>query len=171
MNTCVLILKIFLLCFLLLASFVTMNGQGLDRYVIASAGSTAASADDMQIDYTIGEPVVAPVANAGLLLTQGFQQPFSYVLGSNAVFLFPAIYPNPTQGNTILHFALPAEGSLQVVVHNAIGQHVLNATVHYARGESQYLIKTAPLLPGTYFVTVSLEGYGTVSKKLLKLDK
>jgi hypothetical protein len=166
-----LIVKIFLLCFLLLASFVTMNAQGLDRYVIAVAGSTAAAADGVQIDYTIGEPVVAPVANAGLLLTQGFQQPFSYVLGSTSVFPFLAIYPNPTQGNTILHFALPAEGSLQVVVYNAIGQRVLNAAVHYARGESQYLLKTAPLLPGTYFVTVRMEGYGTVSKKLLKLDK
>jgi hypothetical protein len=169
-HTCVLILKICLLCFLLLASFLTMNAQGLDRHVIASGGSTA-TAGGVQIDYTIGEPVVAPVSGSGLLLTQGFQQPFSYVLGSNSVFPFLALYPNPTQGNTILHFALPAEGSLQVVVYNAIGQRVLNATVHYASGESQYLIKTAPLLPGTYFVTVSLQGYGTVSKKLLKVDK
>ncbi|MBS1564576.1 MAG: T9SS type A sorting domain-containing protein [Bacteroidetes bacterium] len=171
MNNSLLIVKILLTCFLLLASLVTMRAQSLDRQVFASAGNTALTTSGLQIDYTIGEPVIAPLSNAGLLLTQGFQQPFSYVLSGNSVFPFLAIYPNPTQGNTILHFRLPAEGTLKVVVHNAIGQRMLTAAVHYASGESQYLLQTASLLPGTYFVTVSLDGFGVVSKKLLKLDR
>ena len=165
-----LILKIILLCFLLVASVLTMRAQSLERQVAAAGGNTA-TASGIQIDYTIGEPVITPISGAGLLLTQGFQQPFSYTLPPGAVFPFLAIYPNPTQGNTILHFALPAEGSLLVVVHNAIGQRVLNEIVHYGSGETQYILKTAQFVPGVYFVTVRLEGFGIVSKKLIKVDK
>jgi hypothetical protein len=165
-----LVLKIILLCFLLLASVLTMRAQSMERQVVAAGGNTAIAAG-IQIDFTIGEPVITPISGSGLLLTQGFQQPFSYTLQSGAVFPFLALYPNPTQGNTILHFALPAEGSLLVMVHNAIGQRVLNETVHYGSGETQYIVKTAPFVPGTYFVTIRLEGFGVVSKKLIKVDK
>ena len=166
-----LILKLALLCFLLLASFLTMNAQSAERQVVAAGGNTVLTGNGLQIDYTIGEPVIAPVTGSGLLLTEGFQQPFTYVLRSDAVFPFLALYPNPTQGNTILHFALPAEGTLLVMVHNAIGQRVLTESVHYASGETQYIIKTARLVPGTYFVTVRMDGLGVVSKKLIKIDR
>jgi hypothetical protein len=81
---------------------------------------------------------------------------------------FFALYPNPTPGNTILHFSLPEEGSLRVVVYDAIGQRVLNQTVHYGSGETQYILPTARLLPGIYFVTVKMDGFGGVSKRLVR---
>ncbi|MBS1604526.1 MAG: T9SS type A sorting domain-containing protein [Bacteroidetes bacterium] len=164
-------IQIQLVFVLLTAPFIRLNAQTIERQVFAAGGGTALAGGGIQIDYTIGEAVVAPLSSSGLLLTQGFQQPFTYVLGSNSIFPFLALYPNPTQGNTILHFALPSEGTLEVQVFNAIGQPVLRAMMHYASGESQYLLKTERLLPGTYFVMVSLQGYGTVSKQLLKLDK
>lgn len=166
-----LIMKLLLVFFLFTAPFYSLYAQTIQRQVCATGGGTALAGGGVQIDYTIGEPVVAPLAGSSLLLTQGFQQPFSYVLGSNSIFPFLALYPNPTQSNTILHFALPSEGTLEILVYNAIGQRVLKTMVHYASGESQYLLQTDRLVPGTYFVNVTLEGYGTVSKKLLKLDK
>ncbi len=165
-----LIMKILSVFLFLAAPIISLHAQSSERQVFATGGGNALAGGGVHIDYTIGEPVVAPIGGSGLLLTQGFQQPFILVLGSNATLPFFALYPNPTQGNTILHFALPSEGTLEVVVHNAIGQRVLQAMVHYASGESQYLLRTDQLLPGTYFVTVSLQGYGTVSKKLLKLN-
>lgn len=164
-------MKILPVFFLSMASFTGLNAQTMERQVAATGGGTASAGNGIQIDYTIGESVIAPLSGAGLLLTQGFQQPFTYVLGANSIFPFLAMYPNPTQGNTILHFSLPAEGTLEVLVYNAIGQRVLQATMHYGSGESQYLLQTERLLAGTYFVTVNLVGYGMVSKKLLKLDK
>ena len=157
--------------FFLMAPFIGLEAQTIERQVFPAGGGTALAGSGIQIDYTIGESVVAPVEGSGLLLTQGFQQPFVYVLGAKSVFPFLALYPNPTQGNTIVHFALPSECNLEVAVYNAIGQRVLTAVMHYPSGESEYLLKTEWLVPGTYFVTVTLDGYGTVSKKLLKLDK
>jgi hypothetical protein len=165
------ILKIILLCFLLLASIViTLNAQVLERQVFASAGSTAQAAG-IQIDYTVGEPVVTPLTGSGLLLTQGFQQPFTFVLPSNAVIPFFAMYPNPTKANAILHFALPAAGNLKIVVYNAIGQRVLTDNIHFPAGETQHILKTSLLIPGTYFVDIILDGYGTSTKKLLKVSQ
>lgn len=164
------ILRVLLLCTLLLAAMITMNGQSLDRHITAAAGNTG-TLQGIQIDFTIGECMTIPVGNNNILLTQGFQQPFTYVLRADAIFPFIRMYPNPTQGNTILHFALPAPGNLQVTVYSAIGHRLLYETIHYASGETQYIIKTAALLPGTYMVNVQLEGYGTVNKKLIRVER
>jgi hypothetical protein len=162
-------IKIACLCLLLVLSSVRLLAQSLDRQVAAAAGSTALAAG-IQIDYTIGEPVIAPLTGSGLLLTEGFQQPFTFVLPANAVIPFFAMYPNPTPANTILHFALPAAGNLLVVVYNAIGQRVMMNSLHFPAGETQYILKTALLIPGTYFVKIVLDGYGTSTKKLIKVS-
>ena len=161
-------MRILLLLMILMTG--RLQAQTLERQVAATAGNSV-KLPALQIDFTVGEPVVLPVTGSGILLTQGFQQPFVFVLKSNEVFPFLHIYPNPTYGNTIAHFALPASGNLTITVHNTAGQLILAEKATYAQGETQYVIKTANLIAGIYFLTVNLEGYGTVTKKLIRINK
>lgn len=49
------------------------------QQVIASAGGTFEN-QDISISFTIGEPVIETFTNGNIILTQGFQQPYSFYL-------------------------------------------------------------------------------------------
>lgn len=59
--------------FLLFVAGIAINAQSIDRYVIASAGSSATLGVEY-IDWTIGESVIETLNNNDLILSQGFHQ-------------------------------------------------------------------------------------------------
>ncbi len=68
--------KITALCFLFAGSlfYMTVSAQSISRNVIASAGGTLTSAAG-QINYNIGEMMIASLSAGSNMITQGFEQP------------------------------------------------------------------------------------------------
>ncbi|MBL7944293.1 MAG: hypothetical protein JNM00_16125 [Flavobacteriales bacterium] len=63
--------------FFFLFSFLSLTfyGQSIERSVISSFGLSYSGAT-LQADCTVGETVTATGSGGGLIITQGFQQPF-----------------------------------------------------------------------------------------------
>jgi hypothetical protein len=71
--------------------------QSIDRQVFGASG-TQAIQGNLALDYTVGEAVIHPLSNHGILLTQGFHQP----LLDSVVQIIPIsgdlklrLFPNP----------------------------------------------------------------------------
>lgn len=81
-----------------------LPAQLQDRYVLASTGavhdSTNVGGFSLNLDWTLGEVAVATGFGGTIVLTQGFQQPYSVVTGLEEpapLTLSYEIYPNPTR--------------------------------------------------------------------------
>ena len=69
----------YILIFLLSISItISSQAQTISRYVIPTTGGEYNS-NQLQVSYTIGEPITKTVSNGNIILTQGFQQPDSMV--------------------------------------------------------------------------------------------
>lgn len=149
--------------------FFTGYGQTLERQVVASAGISVTS--PLQIDYTIGEIAVTSTNVNSIVLTQGFQQPYFVVIPGNNVFPYLIIYPNPTRGNAMARFILPAPASLTVSMYNIAGQLIAKENVNYAGGEMQYIIKSGRFVAGSYFIQFAMDdGSAVIAKQLVRLE-
>ncbi|MBL7943659.1 MAG: hypothetical protein JNM00_12880 [Flavobacteriales bacterium] len=60
-------------CFALIGTFI--HAQSIERSVISSYGFSYSGAS-LQADCTVGETITATGSGGGLIITQGFQQPF-----------------------------------------------------------------------------------------------
>lgn len=155
---------------IILVLFTTaVMAQSSDRTVISSTGNSVV-VNGMQIDYTVGEAVIAPIDNGGWLLTQGFHQPRVVSLPSGIFFPYLIMYPNPTAGNTYIEFSLEAPARLQVVVTNVAGQLIYSEMISYTSGQMQYVLRSMTFVSGVYMVTISnLLDNATITKKLIRV--
>lgn len=118
-------MKNLLILLTLIASTSLMAQVQLERQVVASGGQSASSAN-LQLDYTIGEAVVATHSSANLILTQGFQQPTQKPVGI-AVPEWNAdikAFPNPTADAVILEVSSSDRLDLLVEVFDIQGRQV-----------------------------------------------
>jgi Secretion system C-terminal sorting domain len=154
--------------FLLLIAPFGADAQTIERQVIAAAGTSVST--PLQIDYTIGEIAILPLVFNKTVVTQGFQQPNFVVIPGNNVFPYLIIYPNPTPGNTVARFVLPAPASITVSIYNAIGQLVSKEKINYPGGEMQYIIKSGTFKNGLYLIQFTMNEGPSATKQLIRLD-
>ena len=148
---------------------LAIHGQSIERQVIASGGTSVIS--PLRLDYTIGEMATQTVSISDKVFTQGFQQPLYAVIPANKVFPYLVIYPNPTTDNAIARFVLPAPSSLTISIYDVLGQLIISDIVSYTNGEMQYIIKTASMRPGAYFVRFMMNnGSATAIAPLIKME-
>src|SRR6056297_2383004 len=90
-----------LLFFLFVCGFAT--AQNVQNDVVASGGGHA-TAGNLDMEYTIGEPVVETVGDATLIVTQGFHQPglMETSIENNSLNVEVGVFPNPTQSTLIV---------------------------------------------------------------------
>jgi hypothetical protein len=144
------------------------DAQSLERRVIASGGTSVTT--PLHLDYTIGETAVIPLTSSGIVVTQGFHQPFSIIPGDN-IFPYLIIFPNPTAGDAEARFILSIPAKLTISIYNAVGQLMGSEIINYTTGEMQYIIKSRKLTPGVYIVQFAMnDGSGRISKQLVKLE-
>lgn len=99
-------------CIIILSSALigsmALSAQEVERSVVSTAGGSV-SVGAVRMDQTIGEPAVTTVLNAGVLLSQGFEQaePLRLRLGLRALLQGPY---DPNTGR--MHDALRAAGVL-----------------------------------------------------------
>ena len=68
-----------ILLFAIAISFTAFSFQASAQQVIATAGGYY-EGENISLSYTVGEPVIETYTNGNVILTQGFQQPYSFYL-------------------------------------------------------------------------------------------
>lgn len=159
--------KVFLLSLIFFLCLFKSYGQAtLTRSVVASTGSSAQVAATL-VQFTVGEVATLTLQSAGIVLTQGFQQP--EIIASN--FIPNAVgnmrvYPNPAVGKTKVDFDLLTDGKVVINLVNNAGQIVHSSSVTSLAGKIEYVIPLNGLASGVYHVVLYVN-YRTFSEKLI----
>jgi hypothetical protein len=159
--------KVFLLSLIFLLCLFKSYGQTtLTRSVVASTGGSAQVGTTL-VQFTVGEVATLTLQSAGVMLTQGFQQP--EIIASNFV---PnavgnmRVYPNPAIGKTKVDFDLLTDGKVVINLVNNAGQIVHSSSVTSLAGKIEYVIPLNGLASGVYHVVLYVN-YRTFSEKLI----
>lgn len=144
----------------MLALTYTALGQSLERQVIGATGQSAGNAN-LQIDYTVGEAVVTTLESNDLVLTQGFHQSSTTIVG---IADGPVInwsvnhYPNPTSHTLYLNIEGEFTSDLRLQVVNVSGQQVYMAEIQKDWDNIQHAIPVERWAAGQYFLSIYAEG-------------
>jgi hypothetical protein len=129
----------------------------LNRQVVASNGGSGV-VNNIRIQYTIGESVIAPVTDGRLLLTQGFQQPEELPAlppGANPVKNY-IIFPNPAVTNTKVQFDLLRGASVTIQVLNTAGQTLYHQFLDMGPGKTTVVLPVNHFAAGIYTVVLKV---------------
>jgi len=117
------------ICLTLLISAFSINGQTIEREVIASAGDNFVS-PTFTLSWTLGEPVTETISNDYMILTQGFQQGELYkvtAVKEPLAELFDInVYPNPTPDVLNISIRSHQDEILSVQLYSLTGEKVLS---------------------------------------------
>lgn len=141
----------------------------LNRQVVASSGGSG-TIQNIQIQYTVGEPVITPITDGKLLLTQGFQQPeISPRLppGVSPVKSY-VLFPNPAVSVTKIQFDLLANASVGIELINTAGQTIYRQQSELALGRNTVVIPVNHLAAGIYTLMFNVNGYITFEKLIVQ---
>jgi len=87
--------------------------------------------------------------------------PVTYELSQN--------YPNPFNPTTMIRFAIPQEGMVNVKVFNTLGQEVATLVNEYrTAGNYEVDFNASSLTSGVYFYTITSNNF-TLTKKMMLL--
>ena len=104
-----------------------IEAQNLSPTVVNSAGGVISNSSN-SLEWSLGELAVSTLTSTNNLLTQGFLQPTTTIVGTEAPFeesRFSA-FPNPVSDWLILQTDIPDIETVQV--HDVLGRLVLQST-------------------------------------------
>ncbi len=122
------------------------NAQSLERQVIGSTGGSFSGA--VQVDWTVGETVIATATAGSVILTQGFQQPPAVPNAVKNINVNSNVtaYPNPSGSLVNVEWKNTAfTGSL--ALYDATGRMVWNSSLSKI---SATQIDLSTFAPGVY---------------------
>lgn len=140
---------------------IGLNGQTIDRYIIASSGDEM-SAGQYSIEWTLGEPVTATLQNSSMVLNQGFHQVLSVTTSvpeSDNPEL--SVYPNPTKDR--IQFDLPQNLSEVDISIRSIDGRLIRKKASLT---SESSLDVSDLASGTYIISVFNSNDQTVEKRV-----
>ena len=99
---------------------------------VVGSGGISASADNVRLAATIGQPAVGVISGVSTRLSQGFwfartsasPSAVQEDRASRAAQLALSVTPNPFSQSTTLTFSVPETGHVSLVLFNAVGQQV-----------------------------------------------
>lgn len=133
-----------------------------DLKVIASAGNSFTN-ENIQLDWTMGEPLILTLENPPVILTQGFHQPnYDFISSSNTPG-WPGtikLFPNPCSNdlNIQLGFTEWQKGTLEIIEPSGKTWK----SVSFSNEFIDQHINTTSLPSGQYFVKLRLPGKNIV---------
>jgi hypothetical protein len=156
--------------------------QRIERQVNATTGAGGLNLSRIQIDYTVGEPVVLQLRDSirNIGLTQGFlQPPTDPYLGALKEDM--KLYPNPANSYTKIDFNLDVLTKVvEVRVTNIWGQEVFRDKVlsppvppsdpPVTYWKMIYQVNTRNFIPGAYVVSIKTDKGLSVTKMLIRLE-
>lgn len=133
----------------------------LSPQVFASAGNFVTS-PNMQLAYTIGEPIITTQVDIKLILTQGFHQPEDNFVISVPEFANQygviTVFPNPFNDMLNISVDTEKEHDLYIYMYDMAGRQVQSQFLaNHFPGKKQYNISTANLAQGMYTLTIASE--------------
>lgn len=161
----------FVLIALGLASVAYAQKGSTPLWTVAASGGTAKIEGDIELSWTVGQPVTESVTKNGLMLTQGFQQgTITFVeqaeneenkTGINelqyteaAKRLDVSLFPNPTKSafNVMLASTETNEAVRTIIEIVDVGGRLVRSEVAMIIPGQPYTISVEPLQPGMYMV-------------------
>ncbi len=147
-------------------------GQDIPMQVVSSAGGYFSNAS-LSVSWTLGEPVIATLSSANLMLTQGFQQGNLFgtdvPLNPNLNSFNFKMYPNPA--NNKVWFDVnnqKAKGDFVVEVYDITGRKIINQNLGQFVNQELMELSIATLKPGIYLVNVRIGNFNGDVIKLVK---
>jgi len=145
---------------LLLCACLSVSAQvALKRQVVANTGGSGI-VQNIQIQYTVGEPVILPITNGKVLLTQGFQQPEEFLKAAPGVSQLKSylIFPNPAVSSTKIQFELLSNVNVTIEVINPAGQNIYHQFLELSAGKSTVVLPVNHFASGIYTVMLNVAG-------------
>jgi hypothetical protein len=139
-----------ILSFLFVLCLTICKAQ-LSHSVISSAGEVM-EANNLHVEFTLGEVCIATLSTDEIVLTQGFHQTLDTTLIDNInITEIPtfSIYPNPSQGKIQIH-NLPI-GYNELRIYDSLGALCVSLGLQ----QNQNSIDLAGLSSGFYLITLS----------------
>ncbi len=157
--------------FLLCSTAMVLNAQSLERKVVASGGTFATSAN-LQLDYTIGDLVVATGSAGTVIVTQGFQQGNTGSVGVTPpkVKTDLAVFPNPTQNEVFLKGSIEGVNNATLEIWDILGKKLGTVEVIIKDEQIDQKVDMSGFTAGQY--QLSLQGPDGLigSFKVRKID-
>jgi len=142
---------------------------------LISTGGGDVSGDGLAISSTIGQPVAGTSSGDGFIINSGFWQMTGILLATSAEQIDPEVpgefsleqnYPNPFNPATVIEFALPMAGDVELTVYNILGQRVATlVNDHKQAGHHKVTFDAGNLASGVYFYRIRA-GEFTDTRKL-----
>ena len=124
--------------------------------VIASGGGHA-EAGNISISWTLGELAVTTLTGDGMILTQGFQQPFDIGVGfrpEEADWKI-SVYPNPVADELRIRFGLENPQDFLVEIQDVTGRILVQQQYRQILPGEILQINTSEFMEGVYFLKLS----------------
>ena len=162
-----------LLFLLLFPGFILTRGQvQLNPTVISSAGGYA-EATNISLAWTLGELAVSTLSTTGMILTQGFQQPFLLDVG-NAIddpeFRWSVnAYPNPVTDVLNLRFNIDKTMDLQLELYDITGKKLTIKRLPSVMPGGRETLDFSGFRDGIYILKITSEKQKV--RKIYKIQK
>jgi hypothetical protein len=123
---------------------------------VVSAGGGYFEGNDISISWTLGELAVSTLTGTGLVLTQGFQQPFDIDVGieENQVNWGISAYPNPVGNELRIRFDIETTGDFFIEVQDVTGRLISQEQHKQVNPGDIILLNTSSYANGVYFLKV-----------------
>ncbi len=142
--------------------FFCLFAQEIEPQIIGAAGDSYQGAS-MQIDWTIGEPLITSFENETILLSQGFHQPTVILTNTSELPVninFVNIYPNPAIDNINVTIDFAQDQVIELIIYNIKGQKL---SLKKCAGSSiAETLNLSNYSPGFYNITFALDAVNYV---------
>ncbi len=152
--------SIYYMKFLLILSIVFLSVESIfaqidDLHIVASSGNSFQTTN-LELDWTLGEPVIITMENENILLTNGFHQPTYDVISSTShtdQSIFADIFPNPftDQLNILVSIEKLNTGNIELI--DLTGHCVWDES--FSGKKINTHLNSSSLPSGLYFITIA----------------
>ncbi|MDX1407919.1 MAG: T9SS type A sorting domain-containing protein [Saprospiraceae bacterium] len=142
------------------------------QHLLSSSGGDDQSRE-IQLSWSLGEPVVTTVTTPGGILTQGFQQPFLRVQEVPprpfvASELEVQVMPNPVASVVRIMIDKAATQDVTIRWYDLAGQRVDGGAYRFSSGMMEWDV--SGFAPGTYVLTVTCDGFPARTFLVTRVD-
>lgn len=134
--------------------FILVFSAGTTAQQVVSSAGEQQSASEVQISWTLGEPVITTTNNSQYILTQGFQQSKLVVTAIKEI-SFPQLsikaYPNPTSEYLNLELSEPVNENLEISMFDVNGKLLMKKKMV----ANKQKIKMKSFAAGSYLLKIA----------------
>jgi hypothetical protein len=123
---------------------------------VIGAGGGYAENEDISLSWTLGELATSTLTGGDLMLTQGFQQPFTLGTGVRppAADWLISVYPNPLSEKLRIRFDIESPEEFLLEIQDVTGRLIRQIQQTKVNPRDVLLINTSTYTPGIYFLKV-----------------